>query len=117
MLCEDASLPTWPALTDNEPVPPRPFLYLRQYGRKHSPRSWIHELGRLPCQNLEHPREIQAATPRRSLQFSQPPNFAAGSVRGDLSSPDSFGRADTTPDVQSSNPVIRSWARVISNPA
>ena len=51
------------------------------------------------------------------FNFPQPPNFAAGSVRGDLSSPDSFGRADTTSDVQASNPVIRSWARVISNPA
>jgi hypothetical protein len=36
------------------------------------------------------------------------PNFAAGSVGGDLTSPDSFGRADTTPDVQASNPVIGS---------
>jgi len=36
------------------------------------------------------------------------PNFAAGSVGGDLTSPDSFGRANATPDVQASNPVIGS---------
>ena len=36
------------------------------------------------------------------------PNFAASSVGGDLTSPNGFGRADTTPDVQASNPVIGS---------
>jgi TonB dependent receptor. len=36
------------------------------------------------------------------------PNFAASSVGGDLTSPNSFGRADTIPDVQASNPVIGS---------
>ena len=35
-------------------------------------------------------------------------NFANGSVGGDLTSPDSFGRASATPDVQKSNPVIGS---------
>lgn len=36
------------------------------------------------------------------------PNFAAGSVGGDLSSPDSIGMASATPDVQAANPVIGS---------
>ncbi|HUM06790.1 MAG TPA: TonB-dependent receptor [Terriglobales bacterium] len=35
-------------------------------------------------------------------------NFASGSVGGDLTSPDSFGRANATPDVQVANPVIGS---------
>jgi len=35
-------------------------------------------------------------------------NFANGSVGGDLTSPDSFGRAGATPDVQAANPVIGS---------
>jgi hypothetical protein len=35
-------------------------------------------------------------------------NFANGSVGGDLTSPDSFGRASATPDVQKANPVIGS---------
>jgi len=34
------------------------------------------------------------------------PNFAG--VRGDLTTPDEFGRANTTPDVGASNPVIGS---------
>jgi hypothetical protein len=36
------------------------------------------------------------------------PNFSAGSVGGDLTSPDSFGRSGATPDVEGSNPVIGS---------
>ena len=36
------------------------------------------------------------------------PNFAGGSVGGDLTDPSSFGRANATPDVQASNPVIGS---------
>lgn len=35
-------------------------------------------------------------------------NFADGSVGGDLSSPDSLGRAGATPDVQAANPVVGS---------
>jgi hypothetical protein len=35
-------------------------------------------------------------------------NFASGSIGGDLTSPDSFGRANATPDVQAANPVIGS---------
>jgi hypothetical protein len=35
-------------------------------------------------------------------------NFAVGSVGSDLSSPDSLGRANATPDVQAANPVIGS---------
>jgi len=35
-------------------------------------------------------------------------NFANGSVGGDLTSPDSFGLAGATPDVQKANPVIGS---------
>ena len=35
-------------------------------------------------------------------------NFAAGSVGGDLTSPNSVGRANATPDVQAANPVIGS---------
>ena len=35
-------------------------------------------------------------------------NFASGSIGTDLTSPDSFGRAGATPDVQASNPVIGS---------
>jgi hypothetical protein len=42
------------------------------------------------------------------FNFVNHPNFAASSLGGDLTSPDSFGRADTTPDVQASNPVIGS---------
>ena len=36
------------------------------------------------------------------------PNFSSGSVGGDLTSPDSFGRSGATPDVEASNPVIGS---------
>jgi hypothetical protein len=36
------------------------------------------------------------------------PDFASGSVGNDLSSPDSLGRANATPDVQAANPVIGS---------
>jgi Carboxypeptidase regulatory-like domain len=36
------------------------------------------------------------------------PNFAGLSVGGDLSSPDSLGRASATPDVEAANPVIGS---------
>jgi hypothetical protein len=36
------------------------------------------------------------------------PNFAAGSVSGDLTSPDSLGLAGATPDVQAANPVVGS---------
>ena len=35
-------------------------------------------------------------------------NFATGSVGNDLTTPDSFGRAKATPDVQKANPVIGS---------
>jgi hypothetical protein len=35
-------------------------------------------------------------------------NFAVGSVGNDLTSPDSLGRANATPDVQAANPVIGS---------
>jgi hypothetical protein len=35
-------------------------------------------------------------------------NFANGSISGDLTSPNSLGRASATPDVQKSNPVIGS---------
>jgi hypothetical protein len=35
-------------------------------------------------------------------------NFGGSSVGGDLTSPDSFGRAGATPDVQAANPVIGS---------
>ena len=35
-------------------------------------------------------------------------NFASGSVGTDLSSPDSLGRATSTPDVHAANPVIGS---------
>ena len=37
------------------------------------------------------------------FNFPNHTNFAASSVGGDLTSQDSFGRADTTPDVQTSN--------------
>ena len=36
------------------------------------------------------------------------PNFANGSVSGDLTSPDQFGLAGATPDVQAANPVVGS---------
>src|SRR5262249_14364762 len=36
------------------------------------------------------------------------PNFSPSSVGGDLTSPDSLGRASATPDVQAANPVIGS---------
>jgi hypothetical protein len=36
------------------------------------------------------------------------PNYASGSVGGDLTSPSSLGRAAATPDVQAANPVIGS---------
>jgi hypothetical protein len=35
-------------------------------------------------------------------------NFAPGSIGGELASPDSFGRAGATPDVQAANPVVGS---------
>jgi hypothetical protein len=36
------------------------------------------------------------------------PNFAGGSIGGELGDPSSFGRANATPDVYASNPVIGS---------
>ncbi len=36
------------------------------------------------------------------------PNFAGGSVGGDLTSPNQFGLANATPDVQAANPVVGS---------
>jgi hypothetical protein len=36
------------------------------------------------------------------------PNFSPSSIGGDLTSPDSLGRADATPDIEAANPVIGS---------
>ncbi len=36
------------------------------------------------------------------------PNFSPGSIGGDLTSPNSFGRVSATPDIQAANPVIGS---------
>jgi hypothetical protein len=42
------------------------------------------------------------------LNLLNHPNFSPSSIGGDLTSPDSFGRADATPDVEVANPVIGS---------